>query len=345
MSFINRLRQINKVRDVETSISDSNLPARFFIHIPKTAGTSFRNSVVDHFGQKKILQDYGDNRAATSTAIRKYIYTAGDTISIKAAMLNQEAVMVSGHVPAAKYAGVIGLPNTVTFIRKPIIRVVSHFRHMVRDEGFEGDLSSFARIPVNRNVHSRVLNHLDPALLGIVGITEQYKSCIDLINARWKWGLAHREDNISDQMSEVRVNPSSEEISLITDLNTLDIALYDRAIHVFNNSLTCLERGLEPEPRGAISVAKNQQGISGWAFDMFSEKPVEIEVIVNQEVKGKLKSMDFRPALAGWKVPRSGYIGFHLSSVSLKEGDEVEIRDSKYQLTLDSTVVGEPPVN
>ncbi len=344
MSFISRLKQINQARGVETSVSEPDVPARFFIHIPKTAGTSFRNSVVDHFGQKRVLQDYGDKRAATSAAIRKYIYTTGDTISITAAMLSQEAVMVSGHMHAVKYAGVIGLPNTVTFIRKPIARVVSHFRHMVRDEGFEGDLMSFAQKPVNRNVQSRVLDLLDPALLGIVGITEQYKSCIDLINTRWKWGLAYREDNISDQMSEVRINPSSAEISLITGLNTLDIALYERALHVFNNSLTCLERGLESEPRGAISVAKDKQGISGWAFDMFSDKPVEIEVIVNQAVKGKLKSMGFRPALAGWKVPRSGYIGFHLSSVSLKEGDEVEIRDSKYQLTLDSTVVGVPPV-
>ena len=145
-------------------------------------------------------------------------------------------------------------------------------------------------------------------------------------------------------MSEVRVNPSSEEVSLITGLNTLDIALYERALHVFSNSIACLQRELASEPRGAISLAKDKQGISGWAFDMYSDKPLEIEVVINQEVRGKLKCVDFRPVLAGWKVPRSGYIGFHLRSVSLNEGDEVEIRDSNYQLTLDSTVVGAPPV-
>lgn len=57
MSFISRLKQINQARGVETSVSEPDVPARFFIHIPKTAGTSFRNSVVDHFGQKRVLQE------------------------------------------------------------------------------------------------------------------------------------------------------------------------------------------------------------------------------------------------------------------------------------------------
>jgi hypothetical protein len=339
MSFISRLRQKYQTGGVETSTNGSKFPARFFIHIPKTAGTSFRQSVVDHFGQKKVLQDYGGKRAATSAAIREYIYATGDTTSITEAMASEDSVMVSGHVHAAKYAGTIGLPNTMTFVRQPVDRVVSHYRHMVRDEGFEGGLMSFAREPAYRNTQSRVMDFLDPALFGVVGITEQYQSSIDLVNAHWNWRLSHRADNVSDKMSGLKVIPSAEEEALITDLNSKDVALCDRAHHVFKNSLFCLTLDLKSEPRGAISTARDKQGISGWSFNMFSDQPSEIEVLVNQEIKGNLKCVDFRPALAGWKVPRNGYIGFHLRSVSLNEGDTVEIRDIEHQLILDSTIV------
>ena len=101
----------------------------------------------------------------------------------------------------------------------------------------------------------------------------------------------------------------------------------------------CLKNGSASEPRGAISTAKVNHGISGWAFDMYSDDATEIDIIINQQVKAQIKCVDFRPLLAGWKVPRYGYIGFHLKFASLKNGDKVEIRDSLLGLTLDSTVV------
>lgn len=78
---------------------------------------------------------------------------------------------------------------------------------------------------------------------------------------------------------------------------------------------------------------------SGLLSTMYSDEVVEIDVIVNHEVKSQMKCVDFRPNLAGWRVPRCGYIGFHPKSVSLKSGDRVEIRDNRYGLILDSVVV------
>jgi len=247
--------------------------------------------------------------------------------------------MVSGHVQIAKYAGLIGLPNTVTFLREPVSRVISHYRHLTRDEGFEGDLLTFAREPWNKNVQSRVLCQLDPALMGIVGITEQYQASIDIINERWNWMLNQRKDNISDRLSNFKVSPTSQETAEITKLNEADLALYARAVYVFKNSLACFESGSDSDPRGHITSARTKHGIVGWAFDMLTEQATEIELLVNREVKANLKCIDFRPALAGWKVPRSGYIGFHLRSVALEKGDLVEIRDCKHERILDSRII------
>ena len=339
MSLISRLRRNHKAHSNESLTKPPDAPRKFFVHIPKTAGTSFRKSVVDHFGQQKILQDYGSKKAATSNEILACVYKTGDATAIEDAFSRSEAVMVSGHVSVAKYAGIIGLPNTTLFVREPVARVVSHFRHMLRDEGFEGDLLKFIRSPGNQNVQSKVLCQLDPALIGVLGITEQYQASIDIINKRWNWMLNHRKDNISDQMSDVKVSLSSEEEAEIIKLNATDLTLYTRATQVFSNSLACLKSDSASDHRGAISMAKVNHGISGWAFDMFSDQATEINVIVNQEVKATLKCMDFRPVLAGWKVPRRGYIGFHLRNISLKDGDSVEIRDRQHNLVLDSTTV------
>jgi hypothetical protein len=339
MSLISRLRRNHPADVTEPPDGSSACQSKLFVHIPKTAGTSFRNSAVLQFGQPRILQDYGEERSATSQEIISSVYKSGDATSIIDAFANSGAVMVSGHVQITKYAGIIGLPNTVAFIREPVSRVVSHFRHMMRDEGFKGDLVKFINQPFNQNVQSRVLSQLDPALLGIVGITEQYQDSIDIINKRWNWGLNQRRDNISDKMSDFKVSLSSEEKAEIIKLNSKDLALYERAIHVFGNSLASLKSDSASDPRGAISFARTKQGISGWAFDMFSDEATEIDILVNQEVQSRIKCADFRAGLAGWRVPRCGYIGFHLKSVPLEDGDMVEIRDSELGLILDATVV------
>ena len=339
MSLISRLRRNHPTDSTETTGESSAGQHKLFVHIPKTAGTSFRNSAVLQFGQPKVLQDYGVKRDATSREIINTVYDSGDPTSIIAAFIDTGAVMVSGHLQLTKYAGLLGLPNTVTFIREPVARVVSHFRHMTRDEGFEGDLLKFIRKPIQQNVQSRVLCQIDPALLGVLGITERYQDSIDIVNKRWHWGLNQRQDNISDKMSEVKVSLSNEEEAEIIKLNSKDLALYDRAVQVFNNSFTCLKKNSASDPRGAISFARTRQGVSGWAFDMFSDEAAELDIIVNQDVKAQIKCADFRPALAGWRVPRCGYIGFHLKSLSLKDGDKVEIRDSELGLTLDKTIV------
>ena len=49
-----------------------------------------------------------------------------------------------------------------------------------------------------------------------------------------------------------------------------------------------------------------------------------IDVVINGSEIARLSCAGFRPGVAGWKVPRSGYIGFALHEVQLEEGDQVE---------------------
>jgi len=285
------------------------------------------------------LCDYGLQSAETSPAILKLVLESGDPCGVINALQSTNAVMLSGHLHATRYGGIFGSLNTVTFVRNPLDRVVSHYRHAVRDQGFKGPLMDFAREDTYINVQSRILAGLDPALVGVIGLTEQYRDSIDIINEKWGWKLEYRQENVSDQMSSLRVEPSSKEKREIEKLNERDFELYERASHLFANGVECLTRGIRHEPRGAISSATVAKGLNGWAFCVDSEEMAQIDVVINGSQIASLSCAGFRPGVAGWRAPRSGYVGFAMREVQLVEGDRVEIRDSKSQLLLDSTLV------
>ena len=46
-----------------------------YLHIPKTAGTSFRMSAEQYFGPDQVLNDYGEESPNTSEDIRAVSYT------------------------------------------------------------------------------------------------------------------------------------------------------------------------------------------------------------------------------------------------------------------------------
>lgn len=54
-----------------------------FIHIPKTAGTSFRLASKDYFKEDNTYFDYSLNSVETSEIIKQKIYTENDFFSLK----------------------------------------------------------------------------------------------------------------------------------------------------------------------------------------------------------------------------------------------------------------------
>lgn len=341
MPILKQIRENWRKTAVPVSRKGAEAGARLFVHIPKTAGTSFRNSVEARFGKSRVIRDYGKHQAATTKALLDGYYASGDALDIGQVIAAQNAVMVCGHFSISRYGGLIGLPNTASFLRKPLSRVVSHYRHAVRHLDFEGSLLAFARSPAQRNTQSRVLSWLDPALLGFIGLTEEYRRSIDLINASWGWNLSDRVDNVGDQRGEFRVQPNEREVNEILSLNKQDTALYERAAHVFSNSQENQRLGARHEPRGGITLADPVKGVSGWAFNIDSDACPEVELCVQGEAIRSFTPGDFRPALAGWGVPRKGYIGFHAGSLGIDEGSVLELREAESGLLLDHRTVGD----
>lgn len=305
---------------------ESQISPKLFIHIPKTAGTSFRTAAESRFGTSRILRDYDPQSDATSDSIKKEVYSTGDATGILRAIEQTKATIIAGHVPINKYGGILGLANTVTILRNPVDQVISHYHHAVRNHGFKGDLLTFARQNGVRNLQARMLGNTDPALVGIVGLTESYKSMLAILNCRWGWKLRHQKRNVSNRLNNRRTEVTDREKAEIEKLNSTDLAVYKRASLVFGNSLRSFQQDISSDFRGSITLADSKHGIRGWAFDMYSDEMAQVEILINEKPFRSVNCGNFVPQVACWRLPRYGHVGFAVDDQILKAGDHVAIR-------------------
>jgi|GEM_PF-4667221 len=87
-----------------------------YLHIPKTAGTSFRVSAEEYFGEHNILRDYGADSSNTSADIIESL--------------------LCGHFSLPRYSEVFPDSPIMTFFRNPVNRVVSEFVHFTNHYGY-----------------------------------------------------------------------------------------------------------------------------------------------------------------------------------------------------------------
>lgn len=310
-------------------------PTRFFVHIPKTAGTSFRAAAESRFGRSRVLRDYGLESDVTSVSVREEVYLKKDNSGIERAIARDNALLVAGHVPVTKYSGQLGLSNTIVLFRDPVHQVISHYRHATRDQDYDGDLLAFARQDRVRNLQSRLMAGIDPALLGVAGLTDQYRETLAIVNHCWSWDLRHVKKNVGGRLRLRLLEINGRTLEKLERLNESDRALYERARQVFKNSLYCLEHRVESEPRGAITLADSRSGVQGWALEMGSDAPVEIAIMINGRVHSRTHCDLAVSELSRWRLPREGCVGFRANNVTLSHGDSVEIRDVRQGLVLD----------
>jgi hypothetical protein len=197
-----------------------------FVHIPKTAGSSFRLAAERQFGPEALLFDYGPEAAQTSSLVKHWIYERQDSEGFRRAVDGGSFRFLSGHFNRDKYADLPGA-RFVTWLRDPVDRLWSSFRHWRRHQGFEGEFTEFLEQPRRQNQQARILGGRLEGL-SFVGLTERYASDLALFNAAFGtdfWMLRANEAPPGD--SE---RPSDEEVAYARALNDRDQALYEAAL-------------------------------------------------------------------------------------------------------------------
>lgn len=216
------------------------------VHMPKTAGLSFRAALESHFGSQ-LQPDYSDYPLAHSPQDRR---NQAEEFGHANGLENFDGIAcIHGHFLPIKYRELAGvLPCTfVTWLREPIARLISHYDYWQRSYDPDSNATSalhrrvveeswslqrFALSPELRNVYSEFLWRFPLERFEFVGITEFFPEelryfsrevlgnnlCVETLNVR--------EDGKSGA-PEQRLKPSDR--AEIEAFHAKDVNLYQRA--------------------------------------------------------------------------------------------------------------------
>ena len=209
------------------------------IHIPKTAGTSFRNILKNVYGEKEVIRfDISNRRGIT---IEEKV--------LKSKKLSKKIKVIHGHFTYRNLTKMVALSDNVpiiTWLRDPIKRVISNYYYLEEKiiEGLEdvknglGILSKlqktlieYARVDDNCNRMSRFLKGIELEELAFVGIQEYFDE--DLLYLSQLLGIANIESlkqNVTNNPRRVFDEISKDTIEEIKELNLEDIELYEKGL-------------------------------------------------------------------------------------------------------------------
>jgi len=168
----------------------------FFMHIPKTGGTTFRKILTNHFPE----QCYYPTKDDLIENDGKY-YPQLEIIKNHSLLLQK--TLLIGHFNLEMINYLRKSVRTMTFIREPVSRVLSHVNHlMTTNPNFKGltpedivDISGDRIINLqlkmlgwnNSESLDTVIENLEK--FDFVGLTENFNESINLVNGKFNWKL------------------------------------------------------------------------------------------------------------------------------------------------------------
>ncbi|NCC83757.1 MAG: hypothetical protein EOM03_06480 [Clostridia bacterium] len=326
---------VAEIHDVE------NIQPFFFIHIPKTAGTSFRMAALHCFGEAALCQDYGPTSPETSPLALAKAYEDQDLFGLQQALEESSCRFFGGHVALTRYASLFQAMRFVSFVREPVAQLCSHFAHYVRLHGYTDTLEAFLANPHRgAGLQSRMLSGLPLEAMGFVGVTERYEDSLRVFNACYDCDFLPEKHNLNPEKNGSAYEISKELLAKFDQLMAQDLALYSRANTLLDARLHALATG-QPFVHGALSSV-TKTGVSGFAFFQDDTRPVHVEILVNDTPVHTTKAVTNRPGLRAFNVPRNGFVGFDFkASPLLVPGDRItaQVLDTGQQL--DSALVPE----
>jgi hypothetical protein len=213
-----------------------------FLHIPKTAGSTFDEGLFVAYLRAYLLR-------------RKFVFSGNFANDLQryerlSPGHREKIALFLGHAPRVTgIAAVDGLP-TITLFRNPLERVKSFCQHVSEGKspvinpvaaGRAMDLDAFL-------ASGRLqLDNLQRNDLCGFGITEDFNRSMLLFKHTlgWKTFPLYRSRNVKNTKQLLTFEPCH--IEKITELNQIDIKLYDRACILFRDRLERLVPDIERE--------------------------------------------------------------------------------------------------
>ena len=185
------LRGSNSSHDTD-DMTPHVLPLLVSVHLPKTAGTSFRAALQAYYGDG-LLEDYAMLPMQVPRG-RREILALRDAFNARR-QITASTLAIHGHFLPVKYRVALRHRATryITWLREPVDRLVSHYQYWQRD--YAGDdpkqplrnrmlrerwsLERFCLGAELRNLYQQYLWSFPPARFAFIGITEHYVQDLD----------------------------------------------------------------------------------------------------------------------------------------------------------------------
>lgn len=304
-----------------------------FVHIPKTAGTSFRMSL--DLSHRTLITDYGDGSRNTEKLIQEYVYDKTDSFSLKKSLLKLPSFWITGHVAVSKYIDIVDACNIVLFVRDPLEQVLSHYNHYHLSHGYDGTFEDFLNSKLGSNFQSGFVDYLPPELIGFVGITEQYDKSLDICENISGLELKRFKKNVNTNKYITSQDLTESQISLFELRNKEDRLLYERTVRLHYQRLMHFSKNLK-WTYYCISV-DSLGNLSGCAYKSGCDVPVILSLIKDGETLCDVVADQYFKCYPKANFPRHRYIGFHFDlngfSSSL-EDVKVIVKDTGQELFL-----------
>jgi len=310
-----------------------------FLHIPKTAGSSFRKAAETYFNIQNTYYDYGIKSTETHPKILELDYQNQDRFAAGTYIMNH-AQFLSGHINFHKYAPFFMAKNIITFLREPSQQIRSHFEHYARHHNYKETFESFIQDKRFCNLQSRLLRGLPTNAYGFIGITEEYNTSIELINTYYKIDIKALSLNKNEFKKIDQYQFTDAELSLIKQHNQDDIKLYMEAYEIFLKQKKSIQEQKALPRFGLLPLPPKQrlQKINGWLTTYESSEAEELEVHINKTAIANTTANEYRPWANEHNINRAGFIGFTYNfPKNIKHGDLIELVYKSTQEILYST--------
>lgn len=241
------------------SIQKSKSANFFFMHIPKTAGTSFRTMLYEQFEQREIYPNVQEMKNK-----RRRPYTSVEALDKINPNRIKNIRLLVGHLPIVAPEKIFDDCLNLVFLREPTERAISNiyhlklmqkgmseFRDMAPEEIFEKQPRRFINRQIRfflkdgdtiRNIGKKDLNRAKRNLkkFDFIGLTEDFDRSVKVAEKLFSWELGEVKKKNTVGSKKGKKVISTELRAKLDEVNKYDKEFYDFGKELFEGMCTKL---------------------------------------------------------------------------------------------------------
>lgn len=296
----------------------------FFVHIPKTAGSSLHKSALELFGAEFVERNNGNDGPETTPLVREFYYESNkmDHYGFYEKFSASNKKWLTAHVFAEQLLAPFGAPNTISFVRDPVERVISNYQYMTKIGHNSLSFEEFYKHPDETNKQFRMIGQTVWQAYHMVGTLKRYSECLELLSASKALDFTEHKINTSVEEQKKTINDDTREE--IRKWNERDDQFATEVERYLAKQLHCYNQG-KPFCYHDMGFVPDTH-IIGWAFYSDNHTPVDIGLYVDGKQKAAITACELVPALSTVKTPREGHNGFRFVLAPYKNAQHIEVK-------------------